>query len=1204
MSSIEKKVRDDTAESETVLFAEETEAFALVKSIGQEGVDYDVPLKRLRSIFDKYLECPSLLDSVLEALTKRLAETAQNDLRTDQQDNYRTMRYALSALYALAKVRGRKIIQRFLPHAVDDVEPIWKALQQVLRWQAVKSDEVAPSKGPPIWESIYMLWNWMGVLSLVPFDCDILADKSLVQALMNSGKTSLQEAGPIRDAAATCLASWMSRPDLEAVEIPDFVRWSTDVIEAYSRQRSNVNLFRTLGVLQTCCAALKLSSVSRKRLLFHFQALWDPLLDLSQTIRDDFSLQKLLIKWWSRMSCAHLPPRVATWRYQRGKRSLLNNVRPIASAHDSTLLTSSLAHDEIEKYSIFLVPDEVEDALGRILEGLGHLSTIVRWSAAKGVGRVTERLPELCGEDVLDAVLEFFDDEENDRLWHGGCLALAELARRGLLLPARLGEVIPQVIRAIQFDLQSNHSSVGAHVRDAGCYTYWAFARAYSPEVMKPYLSSLSKAIVLTSLFDREVNCRRAASAAFQEAVGRQGAANFPNGIAILTVADYFSLGNRRHAYTSLAFQIAKMDGYTRPLIRHLQMVKLFHWDITIRKLSAETLGIMSAIDRDYVMLDVLPFLLEKSLDVKNLRIRHGATLGVAESLLGLSKTKAHEGLPEAILVDITLLVDEIEKKRLYRGRGGEIMRSAVCRLIECIAIAKLPLSVQEQVRLLDSIDASIPHPSESIQDNACCALQVLLVSYFPVGVNGPSQRLQRRIVDKFVNIISNETNPAATRGYVKAIGYLPAKLLAPNRSVLAGIIDCLRKAARYDSLVGGESDAESRRNSLQSLSSIASEVGIVDVSRQSENPQVSLGRNLLDTVFDCFFLGLEDYSIDRRGDVGSWSRVASMDAMVELLTKVAAIPNPTLFDQSVPYRVVSSIVKQLSEKIDSVRQKAGDCLTRVMLLSSIAVFVPCRAEIVEALGIEDENDHNWSDASFTFPRVVKLLSLNIEKGEDQRCGALYYTSVLSGLIVSAGGLTESVNKEASFVLIEFAKQCQGTRELEKLATCLMDLFEEHVGKGRFVLPLLKTLEKMLAYRVFDTLLLDPQTSHFATRCMDCLVREERSCRDVPRLLQLTKVIVALLPGVPDAVEHRGVALLCKLTSHPFPRVRSHTAEQFYLVLLENQGFGSSSNPKVLEIILTTPWGSELDNLFLSDKTKEVAEHLAVLRELEDLCTR
>ena len=42
-----------------------------------------------------------------------------------------------------------------------------------------------------------------------------------------------------------------------------------------------------------------------------------------------------------------------------------------------------------------------------------------------------------------------------------------------------------------------------------------------------------------------QVNCRRAASAAFQESVGRLG--NFPHGIDIVAAADYFSLASRQH---------------------------------------------------------------------------------------------------------------------------------------------------------------------------------------------------------------------------------------------------------------------------------------------------------------------------------------------------------------------------------------------------------------------------------------------------------------------------------------------------------------------------------------------------------------------------------------------------------------------------------------------------------------------------------
>lgn len=63
------------------------------------------------------------------------------------------------------------------------------------------------------------------------------------------------------------------------------------------------------------------------------------------------------------------------------------------------------------------------------------------------------RLPLGFGDDVVGAVVSIFDDPEADSAWHGGCLALAELSRRGLLLPSRLETVIPIVVNAMHFDL-------------------------------------------------------------------------------------------------------------------------------------------------------------------------------------------------------------------------------------------------------------------------------------------------------------------------------------------------------------------------------------------------------------------------------------------------------------------------------------------------------------------------------------------------------------------------------------------------------------------------------------------------------------------------------------------------------------------------------------------------------------------------------
>ena len=111
----------------------------------------------------------------------------------------------------------------------------------------------------------------------------------------------------------------------------------------------------------------------------------------------------------------------------------------------------------------------------------------MRWSAAKGIGRITGRLPADLADEVVGSLIELFSPRETDGAWHGSCLALAELGRRGLLLPARLGQVVPHILTALVYDERKGSFSVGSHIRDAACYVCWAFARAYDPLLLQPY---------------------------------------------------------------------------------------------------------------------------------------------------------------------------------------------------------------------------------------------------------------------------------------------------------------------------------------------------------------------------------------------------------------------------------------------------------------------------------------------------------------------------------------------------------------------------------------------------------------------------------------------------------------------------------------------------------------------------------------------
>jgi tubulin-specific chaperone D len=1065
--------------------------------VREDDGDYsanDRALEELRCIFDKYLELPSLLDRCLapmveemtgaaRPLLRDISKTINDERRCTNGKEELTIDVAtffqnsplsriLSAIYALSKVRGRKRIQKFLSHQVDDVEPVLNTLlvldsirnaetKSIMDSTSLDSPEQAKhiDGGPKLWESVYTLWNWMGIIGKIPFDCLVVLEDQQISEFLHLATLHLSETGPIREVAASCLASWLTRPDMENGQfLRSFQDWSISKLKVYiygsdhesvSLKTGNTTIFTILGILQTIVTMLKVSTADRRVVVACAEPFWDEISTISRSTKftSNILLRKYIIKWWTRIGMLYLPPRVASWRYRRGRRLLQNN-HP-SHLHDQNLKEDgrsngnplSSSHEEKGRDYFFFVSTQVEVAMDHVLPFLGDVSTVVRWSSAKGVGRITSRLPAICAEDVLDAILSSFADKERDNDWHGACLALAEMARRGLLLPHRLNDVVAKIVEAIDYDIPRRQTSVGAHVRDAACYTYWALARAYSPETLRPFVPQLGESIVVAFLFDREVNCRRAANAAFQEMVGRQGTQNFENGISMLTTADFFSLGNRKEAYTTIAYHIAKFDEYRRPMINHLFQRKLPHWDPAIRQLASQSLNRLTILDPGYMAEMVLPCLIESTIDPDDAQLRHGAVIGVAEIVLALANLESVDSyLHGTLLQSIVEIVANIERRRLYRGKGGEQTRAAVCRLIECISIAVLPLTVPQQVRMLDSIDACLPHPNEMIQRRAGEALFHLMRTYFPVSGLGPSSRLQDRVVGKYTKMVQTNNNPAATRGFALALGCLPAKLLAPSSEVLDLSLSCLCGVAHPNARVGQDKDAETRRNALKSLLSI-SETVLMHEMNGDKGSVVRMTDKQVRYVFKSFCRSMEDYNRDQRGDVGSTCRIAAMDGLFRLATLTSQNPHFgfEFLSQDRCLNIVGLLLKQLAEKLDFIRSEAARCLIGCLdPCSPIKRFLVKRSLLVEALtlpnhrGIVTDIAPNWADASVTFPMVMK--AAEIEE---------YFEYVISGMIVSVGCLTQSVCQLASAELLRWCRQAS-REKIDRLGHGKDDFHQGH----------------------------------------------------------------------------------------------------------------------------------------------------------------
>ena len=879
----------------------------------------------------------------------------------------------LQLVYQLCKTRGPKTVVKLFPHEVADVEPTLHVLQQCRR-----SDFRT-------WETRYCLLLWVSMLSLVPFDLATIDSaapgaEGIVDSIIGLCKRYLSDPGRARLAAATCLSMMLTRPDMEAARLEQFAEWARDALlaatgvgqeggvgtvlgaasaaaaagddddddavargaggaaaQALGKGASSLgkgasvaggpgaHVFMQLGVLTSLTEIFKRGR--REKLLTMVPALFEPLLLVATTsaASSNTLLRKLVVKLVQRVGLIFMPPRVLSWRYQRGKRSLLQNLEnksdnggggggggavpapmpptaaaavavagaaagAVAEAADAADAADALPTDAdgfILLPRAEIPPPQMDEVVEVLLCGLRDRDTVVRWSAAKGIGRITERLPELFADDVVAATLELFDEAaEGDGAWHGGCLALAELARRGLLLPSRLPNAVPVVARALAYDVRRGSHSVGAHVRDAAAYVCWAFARAYDPAVLAPFVPSLAASMLQCATFDREVNCRRAASAAFQENVGRQGADSFAHGIAIMTVADYATLGNRQAAFLRVSRFVAAVGGgtddaagaahpYRRPLLRFLVQAKLLsHWDTELRELAAHSIFELAALDPRWLAGDAevgLPRLLAASLSPE-LHVRHGAALGAAELLLALSRVPAPAAAAAAggggggggawlgaeLQKDVRNLVPRIEKARLYRGRGGEAMRVSVCRVIECCAHAHandtLPLPPRAAERLLDSLLDCLKQPKPEIQAAAAAALRPLAANYCVMGGGGdPLQNWRARVLVPMAAALGValrvggddggdgggadfkrcrvDPNPAVRRGAALALGVLPTAMFGGGARggvcVDAAVAALERASLPEPGASADEQDAEMRQNAVWGLAQLLGTLGV-----------------------------------------------------------------------------------------------------------------------------------------------------------------------------------------------------------------------------------------------------------------------------------------------------------------------------------------------------------------------------------------
>ncbi|NWT72432.1 TBCD protein, partial [Prunella himalayana] len=1151
-------------------FTESREVAELIGNLREvfgELVTREMAVERFIGIMDKYQEQPHLLDHHLEGMMNSLLEIVW-----DSGSPPPLVHLAFKFLYIITKVRGYKRFLPLFPHEVRDLQPVLDMLAK------------QNPRDPETWETRYMLLLWLSMICLIPFDLarfdgnlvslEGQARQPTMDRILEIAKCYLVVSDKARDAAAVLVSKFIVRPDVRQSRMADFLDWVLSMLSKSSSQTMEGTVIVN-GMLQALAQLFKHGK--REDCLPYAATVLECLDNCKLSESNQMVLRKLGMKLVQRLGLTFVKPKVAKWRYQRGSRSLAANLQAQGAAVQNQKREVAAAEaDDDEEYDI---PGEIENVVGVTNDPLcaSFFFFFCR------IGRITGRLPKELADDVIGSLLDCFSFQETDNAWHGGCLALAELGRRGLLLPSRISDVVPVMLKALTYDEKRGACSVGSNVRDAACYVCWAFARAYEPRELIPFISHISSALVIAAVFDRDVNCRRAASAAFQENVGRQG--TFPHGIDILTAADYFAVGNRVNCYLTISVYIAGFPEYTQPMIDHLVNMKINHWDSVIRELSTKALHNITPQAPEYMANVVLPRLLPLSVG-SDLHTRHGAILACAEITHALCKLAQENNRPvtyyftEKSLEGLKQIHQEVCSQhksifnleccmifntdlQLWQGLGGELMRPAVCTLIEKLSLSKMPFRgdpiisgwqwlINDSLRHLTLVSSAA---RQHIKESAVSALAALCNEFYINERGEADPALQEELVTQYVSELQN-TEEMIRCGFSRALGALPRFLL---KGRLQQVLEGLKKVT----IISPEdvSFAEARRDALIAIAKVCQTVGVKGDGSQQE----FVCRDNVDQIYATLLTGVTDYTTDSRGDVGGWVREAAMTSLMEV-TLLLVQNEAQLINANICKQIMCWLAQQSAEKIDKFRAHAGSVFLTLLHFDHPPVpHIPHREELERIFPRWEKETLNWNAASEAFPRITQLLGL-----------PAYQYHVLLGLSVSVGGLTETTLRYSAQSLFDYMKKIQSDPSaLGSFCETLLKVFEDNLRHDRVSVPLLTMLDQMLANGCFD--MFTEQENHpFPVKLFSLCKEEIKRSKDIRKLRSSIGVFCGLIQFQGDMREKVFFQLFL-LLCHPFPIIRKTTASQVYEMLLTySDVLEPGTMEQAMAILSDTNWEAEL----------------------------
>nr|POE72147.1 tubulin-specific chaperone d [Quercus suber] len=839
---------------------------------------------------------PQLLDSRLKFIVPQLLEAYVEWLAqevTQPKRKHLPLQNALcTILYTLCKVRGYKVMVGFFNNEPRHLEPVLRAIERV----CIEHESLEAG-----WQVEYILLLWLSHLLLTPFDLNSISTESplsncdlgelnlsphvpsLAKRVISISLRCLSSASKTQDAAAALLVRLANRPDMQALCLADALV-ATMIQDIQTRQSDmQTTIHDHLGPLRV------LAGVTAST-------------DLTHLVPQIYQVSKVLASTGTSSASNAV-----------AKKITLKIMRNIAIV---TIRSPSVPERSSDSFDLTSV---LEDVIDHLLRSIGDRDTPVRYAAAKAISLIIQELDADMGHEVLQAVLDIFKDDmpaHGDVLdfrvadalkWHGLTLTLAHALFKRTASPEQLPDMIRALSSALQFEQRTaTGSSMGTNVRDAANFGIWALSRRYTTEELlavdmdavslpssshSPHsiIQYLAIELILSACTDPAGNIRRGSSAALQELVGRH-----PNqvyqGISLVQIVDYQAVSLRRRAMVDVTHHAAALHTmYWRSLCRALHGWRgVGSTDVLSREAAAASLASLSLIQPVTEPRSLLSMVISVLgvTAMSDIEILHGLSSSLAHILEVVSQNSLAANTVTQFVEDLGSAWRSLESLQLtIKGFSSRTVRSelptAVAQLLAALCNTTLQLAdsvTWEEIpwKAAETITEHVLSRSEdTILDMIPSMVEALFALKQKAGVLPGC--LAPQVLDEQVNAdVSKSTLHGAGRAV--ALGALVSSYMNAARDEAFAVVQTL------SSLIHA-SNVERRVVGVRALTLVV----------ESAADGLHTNASIFQLICQATHQGMNDYTIDERGDIGSLVRLQAIACAHGIITAISKLePNST----------------------------------------------------------------------------------------------------------------------------------------------------------------------------------------------------------------------------------------------------------------------------------------------------------------------